>query len=215
MLIQKTVPLMVSFLPAVLKLRFIIPFAPLLAVLLAISAQATESRLALVVGNSDYLHAGKLKNPRNDAADIAAVLRRLGFKTTLKLDLTQRRFAETLAEFNSSIQSADVALFYYSGHALQFDGQNYIVGTEAQLQGEHSLSTEAISLSSIVKSMESRASLNLIFLDACRNNPLSNDLHAAVRKTGEFAPDRRRKACDFHGSDRSFLVCAILFATRP
>src|ERR1700754_864696 len=92
-------------------------------VLLTPSAHA-ERRVALVIGNSAYVNANALRNPKNDAADIAAALRKVGFEVDLGLDLDQRGLAVTIEKFARMLEGADVGLFYYAGHALQINDKN-------------------------------------------------------------------------------------------
>jgi uncharacterized caspase-like protein len=98
--------------------------AALAAALLAVSAAPSlaENRVALVIGNGAYEHAPRLPNPANDATDVAAALKRSGFETILATDLNKAGMDEVTIRFARAARAADVALFYYSGHALQFAG---------------------------------------------------------------------------------------------
>jgi hypothetical protein len=149
------------------------------------NAQA-ERRVALVIGNSKYQHAATLRNPRNDATEMAAELKKLGFEVQLGLDLDQQSFARAMEAFARNIEGADVALFFYAGHGLQINEKNYLVSVNAQLANEFLVSSETIELDSIMRLMESKVPVNLIFLDACRNNPLADDLRknlAALKRS--------------------------------
>jgi len=137
----------------------------------AASAQA-ERRVALVIGNSAYKHAATLRNPGNDANDVAEILKKVGFDVHLGLDLDQQGFARTIEQFARSLDDADVGLFFYAGHGLQMSEKNYLVSVNARLENEFLLSSETIELDAIVRLMESKVPVNLVFLDACRNNPL-------------------------------------------
>jgi len=145
------------------------------ATLLPESAQA-ERRVALIVGNSAYANAASLRNPRNDANDFAESLKRMGFEVELGLDLDQQGFARTIENFARSLDGADVGLFFFAGHGLQMNEKNYLVSANARLESEFLLSSETIELDAIVRLMESKAPTNLVFLDACRNNPLAENL---------------------------------------
>lgn len=131
-------------------------------------------RVALVVGNAAYRHALPLKNPGNDATDIAAVLEKLEFEVIRGLDVDRDGFFDKLDEFTEAVPGADVALFFYAGHGLQVDGDNYLVPVDAKLEKELHLKREAIALDTILGEM--RSPTNLVFLDACRNNPLAENL---------------------------------------
>jgi uncharacterized caspase-like protein len=152
--------------------------------LLAFSVAATlvagqamaERRVALVVGNSAYDSAAALRNPRNDASDMAASLKSVGFEVHLGLDLDQRRLAEMMDEFSRDLDGADVGLFFFAGHALQINDKNYLVSTSAKLENEFLIASETMELDTVVRLMESKVPTNLIFLDACRNNPLADRL---------------------------------------
>jgi len=143
--------------------------------LLATQAIA-ERRVALVIGNSQYAYTTALPNPRNDAEDIADTLKKLGFEVTVGYDLDQIKFAGTVAEFARALEGADVGLFFYAGHGLQIDGKNYLVSTRAKLENTFLVSSETMELDIIVRMMESKAGTSLIFLDACRTNPLADNL---------------------------------------
>src|SRR5262245_42927338 len=84
-----------------------------------------EKRVALVIGNGEYQNAGKLRNPRNDARDVADALRRLDFEVIVHFDLDKPGMEAAASQFGRAAPAADVALFYYSGHAMEFGGQNF------------------------------------------------------------------------------------------
>ena len=143
---------------------------------LVATAAIAERRVALVIGNSQYAYTTALPNPRNDAQDIADMLKKLGFEVTVGYDLDQIKFADTVAEFARVLEGADVGLFFYGGHGLQIDGKNYLVSTRAKLENTFLVSSETIELDIIVRMMESKTGTSLIFLDACRTNPLADNL---------------------------------------
>jgi uncharacterized caspase-like protein len=159
----------------------------LLASALMPSAANAERRVALVIGNSEYVHAKTLRNPRNDAIDMAETLKKLDFKVVLGLDLDQQNFARMIDQYARMLEDADVGLFYYAGHGLQINEKNYLVSTSARLENEFLVSSEAIELDSIVRLMESRVPVNLVFLDACRNNPLADKLRQQLAATKRSA----------------------------
>jgi len=156
--------------------RVVILFGLMVAMLLGIADAKAEKRVALVIGNATYVNTPALRNPRNDATDMAAVLKGLGFDVILGLDLDQQQFAATVDRFARQLDDADVALFFYAGHGLQINGKNYLVSVNARLTSEFLMSSETIELDAIVNLMESRVPVNLVFLDACRNNPLADNL---------------------------------------
>ena len=128
-------------------------------------------RHALVVGNSAYPNS-PLKNPTNDAADLAASLRRLGFQVTAKSDLTQRAFEQSLNEFTRQVSSGDLALIYFAGHGLQVENENYLVPIDFAAENEADVPFIAFPASRLRSRLEATgAAVRVIVLDACRNNP--------------------------------------------
>jgi uncharacterized caspase-like protein len=151
------------------------------AVSLALATNASaEKRIALVIGNSAYQHTPELKNPRNDAADVAAALRALKFEVIEGLDLDKRAMEVTIRKFSASLKKADVGVLFYAGHGIQVAGQNYLVPIDARLDDASGLDFEMIRLDLIHRTMERETKTNIIFLDACRDNPLSRNLARAM-----------------------------------
>ena len=140
----------------------------------------TERRVALVIGNSAYKYAGELPNPKNDATDIAASLRKLGFEIIDGFDLNKTAFERKVRDFAAALRGAELGLFFYAGHGLQVAGQNFLVPVDAQLSTADALDFEMIRLDVIHRVMERETSTNIIFLDACRNNPLARNLARAM-----------------------------------
>jgi hypothetical protein len=147
----------------------------------AVTAQApafAAKRVALVLGNSAYTHAPALPNPVNDANDVAAKLQALDFVVSLAVDATKAETDAILREFANALEGAEVAIFFYAGHGLQVAGQNYLVPVDAKLAKERDLEFEAVRVDFILKQMElgREDKTNVVFLDACRDNPLSRSL---------------------------------------
>src|SRR5258708_14492397 len=155
--------------------------------LVTASAAHADRRGVLVGGNSSHSNAAGLRNPRKDACDMAETLKKLGFEVELGLDLDQQNFAVTIEKFARALDGADVGLFFYAGHGLQLNDKNYLVSINAKLENEFLMSSETIDLTSIVRLMESKASVNLVFLDACRNNPLAENLRRGLEVTKRSA----------------------------
>ena len=130
-------------------------------------------RLALVIGNSEYISAAKLKNTRNDAASMATELQALGFEVMKVLDGTYEDMKNALYTFGDRAQSVDVSIVFYAGHGLEVDGTNYLVPVDANIQSALDVKLKAIPLTGVIKTMEfaNDEGLNMIILDACRNNP--------------------------------------------
>jgi uncharacterized caspase-like protein len=140
----------------------------------AMAGTAEAKRLALIVGNADYDHVYSLKNATNDARDIAAALERLDFEVTLLTDMDRAALESEVAAFAERADAEDVesTLFFFSGHAFQLDGVNYLMPADAALSDKASIEQATWRLDDIVRQLEDRNRQTLIFLDACRNNPL-------------------------------------------
>jgi formylglycine-generating enzyme required for sulfatase activity len=153
------------------------------AVLLGLVPALAEKRVALVIGNTNYRHAPELKNPGHDATDIAATLKGLGFIVVgdrAHLDLDKASMDRAVRDFAETMVGADVGLFFYSGHGLQIAGVNYLVPVDARLTTASALDFEMLRLDLVQKQMEREANSNVLFLDACRNNPLARNLARAM-----------------------------------
>lgn len=135
----------------------------------------TANRIALVIGNENYT-SGKLKNPVNDAMAIAKVLRQHGFRVIYKTDIAEAEIGSVIDEFGKAVLKNDgVNLFYYSGHGIQFNEENYFLPVNTDLEKAESLSTIHSKLKTIMHKMDQAAAgLNIIILDACRSNPFEN-----------------------------------------
>jgi uncharacterized caspase-like protein len=141
---------------------------------------AAQKRVALVIGNSAYRYTRRLENPRNDAADIGAALQRLGFQTIEGFDLDKTALDGRIRAFMAALRGADVGVFFYAGHGLHVAGQNYLVPVDAQLMGASALDAELVRLDLVHRSMEREARTNILFFDACRDSPLSDNLARAI-----------------------------------
>lgn len=144
------------------------------------AAVSGQRRVALVIGNSDYV-AGKLVNPANDAADVGAKLKAMGFDVITGLDLSKKGFADALARFDAAAHDAEAALVYYSGHAMQINGENWLLPVDTRVGSVFEAQQSSMSLQEVLRSLETRAKTTLVFLDACRNNPFSERLSQVAR----------------------------------
>lgn len=149
----------------------------LLLLLLAIpvSPAQAEKRIALVVGNAGYQNITPLANARNDATLIAETLRGVGFTLiggAAQVNLDKPGFDKAVQAFGNQLIGADVALFYYAGHGVQIRGSNYLVPISANPVREADVDFQMVDVALILRQMEgSGTKLNLVILDACRNNP--------------------------------------------
>ena len=164
-------------------------------------------RVALVIGNAAYKHTIPLANPRNDAQDMARVLRLLDFEVIEGLDLGKAGFEGKLEAFAEAAMGAETTLFFYAGHALQVDGENYLIPTDARLGSEAHLVTRAFTLAAFMKAM--RSPTKLVFLDACRDNPLAQGLARSMGATRSAAV---RRGLEWVESASGTLIA---YATQP
>ena len=136
---------------------------------------AAEKRVALVIGNSAYQNVTRLDNPRNDAALMAETLAALGFTLIggrAQLDLDKPAMDLAVQNFGRQVQGADVALFYYAGHGVQVSGANYLVPVSANPTREADVDFQMVDVNLVLRQMQgSGTRLNMVILDACRNNP--------------------------------------------
>ncbi|HHD82870.1 MAG TPA: hypothetical protein ENK92_02065, partial [Bacteroidetes bacterium] len=147
-------------------------FLILVILLLSLNTVCYAKRKALVIGNSRYKGI-PLKNPVNDANDIASTLRELDFDVTERTNLNKRELIEIANDFENRITSNDVVLFYFSGHGVQVDGINYLIPVDADINKEEDIEFEAVSLNRVIGCIE-KSRMNIIILDACRDNPFKN-----------------------------------------
>ncbi|MEL6666652.1 MAG: caspase domain-containing protein [Pseudomonadota bacterium] len=148
----------------------------------AFTAQAEERRVALVIGNSAYQSVAPLANPRNDATDLTEALTLAGFEVIEGLDLTRSEMTTTIREFVDQLDGASTGLFFYAGHGLQVDGRNYMIPTDMVLRSEADLQLQAIDMNLVLAHMERDPRVNIIMLDACRDNPFSQSMTRSLAR---------------------------------
>ena len=153
--------------------------------------------MARVVGNSTYAHIGRLPNPDNNARDMSAALRRLGFEVTTELDADRVELTEALRAFTRQGAGADVSLVFYAGHGIEMDGVNYLVPVDGHVERDVDVRFETVTVDDLLVSM-SGASLRLLILDACRNNPLARSMSAGTRCLRSASSNRRGLFADVH-----------------
>ncbi|WP_305984241.1 caspase family protein [Roseibium sp. MMSF_3544] len=167
-------------------------------------------RVALIIGNSAYEHAPFLPNPKNDATDLMESLKRLGFTVILGLDQSKVAMEGTVRTYVRTIQDADVALFFYAGHAMQLGGRNYLIPIDAKLEDQTAVDFETIELGTLLDYMNAPGRLSIALLDACRDNPLSRRFSRSLGVSRSSQVERGLAAPQAGGGN-----ILIGFATAP
>jgi hypothetical protein len=190
--------------------------------LVAAMPAVAERRVALVIGNAAYQSAGTLDNPVNDARDMAGALRRLGFDVLTLENGTKPQMERAIEQFSGKLGPDAVSLFYYAGHGLQVNGHNFLVPVDARIASEQTVRLETVDLDAVLDQMSAaRSRVNLVILDACRNNPfekrfrgVSGGLASIDAPTGTliaYATAPGRVAAD--GRGRNALYTSYLLRT--
>ena len=148
-------------------------------------AFSLERRIALVIGNAKYKEA-PLTNPVNDANDMEAVLKSSGFRVIKAIDATQKQMNRAIFEFGELLTHDSVALFYYAGHGLQVRGKNYLIPVDAEIKSESSVRVESVDVDGVLDQL-SNSELNVVILDACRNNPFERRTNRSLGTAGGLA----------------------------
>ena len=187
-----------------------------------------ETRVALVIGNGKYQFNKTLKNPVNDATDMAAVLKSNGFAVTLLTDASRAAMEKAVRDFDTSLKNPDaVGLFYYSGHGAQSEGQNYLLPVDADIQDVDELRYKALDAESVLAKMRSAGNkLNIVVLDACRNNPFPGSARSGEKglsivkvKVPEsvivYATDPGSIAADGSGRNSPFTAAFMASIEEP
>ncbi|WP_271601714.1 caspase family protein [Bradyrhizobium sp. CCBAU 45384] len=144
-------------------------------------AEAAEAkRVALVIGNGAYRNVPALLNPPNDANDIAAALRRLGFTVSLATNASFDEMRRGLIALGREAAGADMAAVYFAGHGMEINGENWLIPVDAELKRDTDAANEAINLQSVMLQVSSTTSLGLVILDACRNNPFAAKMNRSI-----------------------------------
>jgi uncharacterized caspase-like protein len=192
------------------------------------ASDTKKRRLAIVIGNSNYQDFPQLPNPKNDARDIASVLRNIGFDVTEVIDATRSQVVEAITTFSKRSNTADLVLFYYAGHAAQVNGVNYMFGVDVQgIKTEFEMQTASISLSNIFDLLESTAPVRVFILDACRDNPFVNRLSRGLEPVQPGAELNQSSSSNIAGTNSDQRLAKglapvrlrtgsyIAYATRP
>jgi hypothetical protein len=159
-----------------------------IAILLALTISnraGAEKRIALVIGNGAYPNIGELANPSNDARLMADTLRQLGFEVIEKVNVSQKPMKKAIKAFGNRLNRAGkdaVGMFYYAGHGVQVNGENYLIPVNVEIIDEADVDIEAVGMRAILQNMEYAGNdMNIIVMDACRNNPFKRGFRSAGR----------------------------------
>ncbi|MDD9942735.1 MAG: caspase family protein [Myxococcales bacterium] len=194
--------------------------------LLAFNRMKRERRVALVVGNGAYSHIGSLKNPPNDAQLMGRTLRSLGFAVTVVTDADQKQMTRSVEEFERRLAEADVGLFYFAGHGVQRGGRNYLVPTAPAIHSAQEFDDRALGLDALMGAMRRAGPrMNIVILDACRNDPFPRSERSATQGLGEpenavgtviaYAAARGRIAKDGTGDHSPYTEALTRHMRRP
>ncbi|MFN8257693.1 MAG: caspase family protein [Bacteroidales bacterium] len=145
----------------------------------------SQKRLALVMGNSSYLYGGTLKNPVNDANAMKLTLESLGFKVLKCENCSQNDMKRMIDDFGAQLENYDVGLFFYAGHGIQYKGINYLIPVDSKLDYERDIEYNCVEADRVLAKMEgAKSKINLIILDACRDNPFERSWNRGVNSGG-------------------------------
>ena len=146
---------------------------------------AKEKRLAIVIGNEAYQHASRLANPVNDARSMRDALQSVGFDVFEYEDINQSQMKEAIDNFGNKLKNYTVGLFFYSGHGIQSKGANYLIPIDANITNEQQIEYDCVQADRVLGFMEAAGSkVNIVILDACRNNPFERSWSRAVEGSG-------------------------------
>ena len=163
-------------------MRFVVVLVSAIVTLcLGLASAHAEKRVALVIGNSDYQKVGALPNPERDAAAMGELFRQVGFdRVDIKTNLNQAGLRKALRDFSDAVSDADIAVVFYAGHGIEVSGTNYLIPTDAMLQHDIDVEDETVSLDRVSQLIAPARRLQLIILDACRDNPFTPSMRHTV-----------------------------------
>ncbi|NNE52604.1 MAG: hypothetical protein HKN30_09405 [Sulfitobacter sp.] len=199
--------------------------------LLSVATAADARRVALVIGNSDYTHASTLPNPARDARDLAAAFTRLGYEVELVEDASRAQMLDALRNFRAQSLGADHSIVYYAGHGVEIDRKNFVVPVDAELKADIDVAYEAVPLDLLVAATSGARNLQLVVLDACRDNPFLKQMTRtlATRSIGRglalyepngntlvaYAAREGTVALDGTGSNSPYAIAFLSALNRP
>ena len=208
-------------------LQFVSGAAIVCGLLTAQPAFAQDKKVALVIGNAAYKNVVSLKNPVNDAADTGDALKRIGFEVTTLSNAPVADMRRTLKQFGEKAKLAEVAVVFYSGHALQSDGVAWLLATDGQARSLADITKGSISLPEILEQLEGVEKAGVVFIDAARNDPFNEaakrQLPSGLKKQVEeprnvlvsFATGAGRKVADGEGRNSPFTSALLKHIEEP
>ena len=159
--------------------------AAVMAAVFAVSASAaTQTKVALIIGNGAYKGVPELTNPTNDATAVAGAFLRLGFSVRLVTDASYDDMRRALLEFSRKARDSEMAVVFYAGHGIELGGENWLIPVDAELKTDLDTEQEAISLRSVMLMVSAAPKLGLVVLDACRDNPFTNRIRRSIATRG-------------------------------
>jgi hypothetical protein len=188
----------------------------------------TSKMVALVVGNADYGDGGVLRNPVNDARDIAAKLETYGFEATVLEDGTFKQMDRKLKAFRDDLQNSDVGLFFFAGHGMQLEGENFLLAVDSDMESEEDAKHSSLKLDKVIGTLDkSDAITKIVILDCCRNNPWERAWTRSVAAKGlapVYAPKGTiigystspgQKASDGSGKNGAYTAALLQHIDAP
>ncbi len=187
------------------------------------SAHGTN-RVALIIGNSDYQHAGRLNNPKNDAVLADKALKSLGFETSLLTDRSFDVLKDDLSNFRNMSENAEMALIYFAGHGIQIEQNNYLLAVDTLTDDLDAARNSSVAMDNFINAFAPSAKTKLLMLDACRNNPFAEDTRSLNSETTRglarvnhevsdlmvvYAAQPNRVALDGNGDNSPFLTAVV------
>ncbi|MBI5898330.1 MAG: SUMF1/EgtB/PvdO family nonheme iron enzyme [Rhodocyclales bacterium] len=167
-----------------MKKALLLSFVVVFGLLHAAVARSDEARVALIIGNSNYKLA-PLSNPANDAADLAHALERKGFKVLVRENISERGLKEAVETFSNHLRKGGVGLFFFAGHGIQLKEQNFLIPIDVGFDNEADIAFKSVSAEYVLSRMaEAGNRVNVVILDACRNNPFQQAKRSISRGLG-------------------------------
>jgi len=149
-----------------------------------------KGRIALIIGNGRY-KSSPLRNPIYDAEDMARVLRERGFEVILRTDANYKDMEKSIREFGEKLRQGGIGFFYFSGHGMQVKGVNYLVPVDEDIQEEDEIKFKAVDANFVLSKMDSAGNqMNVMILDACRDNPFRRSFRSSARGLAQMDPPR-------------------------